>query len=130
MTQGNISGLALLRQHEDLHHQSKVSRGKLSPSDRKSVNRDLRKIGMDGNGRFRSMGQALGKAAGVLHKHGIEWDEVITADRVHGKHGSTAFTLAHSDPDEPMAPKPVTNSMFSVQWTEMRGGYEVVAYVS
>lgn len=128
-----VGGLALLREwqvEEDLEAQKKATRGKLTPSERRAINKDLNRRGLDGNARFRSMGQVAGEVAGVLRTHGVEVDEVITADRFRHSTGSTAFRVAHSNPDEPMAPQQITNSMVALQWTELKSGYEVIAYMS
>lgn len=131
LSRDRVSGAALMREWQEKTEGYKESdRGKLSPSDRRSINKTLTRSGFDGNMRFRSMGKAVATAFTVLKKHGVEWDEPVTASMTHGDHGSTSIHVALSNPDTPANPKRVTNSMFYMQWTKMRTGYEVVAYMT
>lgn len=127
----NRSGGALLHSYlkEEAHSKS-LHKGKLDATLRRKVNKGLRRKGFDGNSRFRTVGHALGQMAGVLDAHDIEVDEPIMADRFRASTGSTAFHVAHSNPDEPMAPQRITNSMLTLQWTELRSGFEIIAYMS
>jgi hypothetical protein len=101
----------------------------LSPKDRKAINAALRKAGMDGNGRFKSIGQAVAKAAEVLNDNGFEWGQVTSADLFRRENGTQSLIVAKRT-DDPFAPMDVTYTSLSFQWTLLRPDvYEVVAYL-
>jgi hypothetical protein len=125
-----VSGTALMHQYLSETGPGHKGFEKLSPSERRKINKDLRAAGFDGNSRFRSMGAAMGAAARVMERHGIEMDEPVTADHFRHNPGKMAIHIAHSNAEEPMAPKRIMNSMFSAHWTEMRSGFEVIAQMS
>jgi hypothetical protein len=98
---------------------------------REVINQALRKAGFDGNGRFKSIGQALNVASGVLRKYGFEWGQVNSADLFRSPRGSTLIRLAKKDPDDPFSPTDVSNSGLSFSWEELsKNSFEVVAYLS
>lgn len=104
---------------------------KLSHWGRSTGNTLLRKAGLDGNGRFRSMGEATNAMWGVLEKIGIEQGEVVSANRFRNVSGSTAFDMAWSNQEDPFSPTPIHNSRLAVSWTLLAPNrYEVVAYLS
>jgi len=127
----NRSGGALLHSYlQEYAPPSTLHKGKLNASKRKKANAALRHRGFDGNTRFRSTSQGVSEVAGVLQDYGIEVDEPVTADRFRRPTGSASFRVAHSNPEEPMAPQQITNSMIVFQWTELRSGFEILAYLS
>lgn len=107
-----------------------VARGlTLDSSTRRKANDALRRKGFDGNGRFRSKGQAINLAFGVLDEFGIEADEVISADKMRS--GTRGIELAWTNPDDPFSPVNIPNSVLHFSWTEVGNGlYEVIAYLS
>jgi hypothetical protein len=101
----------------------------LDSSTRRKANAALRRKGFDGNGRFRTKGQAINLAFGVLADFGIEAGEVITADRLGS--GVRGIELAWTNPEDSFSPVDIPNSVLHFAWTEMDNGlYEVVAYLS
>jgi len=104
---------------------------RLSPKVRSAVNAALIRAGMDGNGRFKSPGEALGKASEVLAANGMEWGDVINSFPLRQPTGRMNIHLALSNPVDPFSPTDITSSMLAVQWYQLDGGaYEVVAYLS
>ena len=104
---------------------------KLDRKARETINRDLRRAGFDGKGRFPSIGRALNVAHNVLEKHGFEWGQVTSADLFRSRPGGTQMILvAKKDFKDPFSPEEVENSALSFQWTELRKDrFEVVAYM-
>lgn len=105
---------------------------KLSSSLRSKVNKDLIKAGLDGNGRFRKVGEAINAASGVLQKHGLEEDDVFNADRFRGDSGRATFNMAFTNIEDPFSPEQISNSMLVVQWHFFAETtkYEVLMYMS
>jgi len=102
---------------------------RLTPKERKAINDALRKAGADGNGRFRSIGQALNAVHEVLNDAGFEWGQVTSADLFREPSGRRPLDIAKRT-DDPFAPLEVANSSLSFGWTELRPDvYEVVAYL-
>lgn len=111
--------------------QAGIENGRLDNSVRQQANRDLIRSGLDGNGRFQKIGQALNVAFKVLEKYGIEPDEVLSADRHRAPSGTWPIDLAFSNPEDSFSPVSIRNSVLHLSWTQMDNGmYEVVAYLS
>lgn len=96
------------------------------------INVKLSRVGLDGNGRYRSIGMALSAASTVLEDFGIEPDDVFSANRFREDTGHTSFYLAFSNAEDAFSPVgPISNSMLAIQWTKLdEGRYEVIAYLS
>jgi hypothetical protein len=104
---------------------------KLDRGTQQKVNKDLIKAGLDGNGRFKRIGEALNAIAKVLDKHGLQQDDVFSADLFRDNKGQRTFAIAYSNPDDPFSPETVDNSLLVVQWYELQPGMlEVVSYLS
>ena len=133
------STIRLAYEREDLRPQLlpiiiTATRGeRLDSGVRRKINADLVRRGMDGNGRFRKIGEALGVISEVIGKHGLEPDTVFSADYFRRDDGQQSFDLAFSNPSDPFSPVPVSNSMLVIQWhkfVDTTGNYEIVAYLS
>lgn len=104
---------------------------KLDRRTQQKVNQDLIKSGLDGNGRFKRIGEALNTIAKVLDKNGLQQDDVFSADLFRDNKGHRTFAIAYANPDDPFSPETVDNSLLVVQWYELQPGmYEVVSYLS
>lgn len=104
---------------------------RLDSATRREGNAALRKAGLDGNGRFRKVGEALGYAFDALAKVGIEQDETLNAHKFSGESGTRTIDLAFSNAEDPFSPEAITNSVLHFSWTELRDGvFEAVAYLS
>lgn len=103
---------------------------KLDRGLQQKVNKDLTKAGLDGNGRFKRIGEALNAIAKVLEKHGLQQDDVFSADLFRGSKGNRTFAIAFST-DDPFSPETIENSLLVVQWYELQPGMlEVLSYLS
>lgn len=104
---------------------------KLDSGTRQKANAALGKAGLDGNGRFRRIGEALNTIAKVLERFGLQQDDVFDANLFRGPKGNRTFAIAFANPDDPFSPETVDNSMLVVQWFEHRPGVlEVLSYLS
>lgn len=109
----------------------KTAGTRLDPSLKRQVNAALEREGFGGKRKFRKMGEALNAAMGVLSEHGLEQDEVVSADRFREPSGHATVRVAYSNPSDPFSPETVSNSVLALQWTELRPGVlEVIAYMS
>lgn len=110
----------------------KTARGqRLEPATRSRANRVLSQRGLDGNDRFRKVGQALTVAFDVLSEFGIEPGETLNSHLFMEPSGTRSLELAFSNPDDPFSPTEVSNSVLFFSWTELRDGvFEVIAYLS
>ncbi len=110
----------------------RVAKGaKLDPSTRRKANGALVKAGLDGNGRFRSVGQGLSKAFDVLATFGIEPDETLNAHLFTGDEGRRTLELAFTNQEDSFSPTNVSNSVLVFSWyTHDQDRIEVLAYLS
>lgn len=98
---------------------------------RQKVNADLRKKGLEGNGRFRSISHGLSTIHDVMGKHGLELDDVFSADLFRGPKGDRTFHIAFSNPQDSFSPVSIHNSLLKIQWHRHDNGrYEMLAYLS
>lgn len=105
--------------------------GRLQPRTKTLVNRALVVQKLDGNGRFRKVGEALAIAGNILRSNGLEWDETLNAHLFAEKQGTRTLRVSHSNETDPFSPTPITNSVLHFSWTLLEPDrYEVVAYLS
>lgn len=102
----------------------------LDPRTRQEINSRLARAGLDGNGRFLKVGQALARAWEVLAGFGIEQDEVVNANRFLAPSGTVSIGLAWTNQEDLFSPEVVSNSDLYLQWTVLETRVEVVAYVT
>lgn len=108
-----------------------IEKGTLDSTVKAKANRDLIHKGLDGNGRFQKVGQALTAAFSVMHQYGIEPDEILSANRHSRPSGTWPIQLAFTNPEDSFSPVPIRNSVLHFAWTDLgEGRYEVVAYLS
>lgn len=110
----------------------KVARGvRLDTGAKRRINADLVRAGFGGKRKFRKMGEAVNVALGILGDHGLEQDEVVSADKFRQPSGHTTIHVALSNAEDPFSPESISNSMLALQWSELRPGVvEVIAYMS
>ena len=113
---------------------------KVTPKIRTEFGRRAKKVGLDGNGRFPSIGRAINAIHRVLQEDydlgggvqaSMELDDVPNADLFRGDDGSRTLRIAFRTED-PFSPVPIHNSMLSISWhyIKERDNYEVLAYLS
>lgn len=117
-----------------------ASTGRVTPKIKSEFGRRAKKLGLDGNGRFQSIGKAINAIHGALQdeydlgqgvKVAMELDDVPSADLFRGDDGSRTLRIAFKTAD-PFAPQPISNSLLAISWHYIREGdhYEVLAYLS
>lgn len=113
------------------NYDRRTAAARLDTSLRRKINAELDRAGFGGKRMFRSTGEAVNVAMGVLSDNGLEQDESISADKFRGSTGHTSIHLAFSNQSDPFSPEAISNSMLAMQWTELRpGSVEVIAYLS
>jgi hypothetical protein len=100
----------------------------ISGAIRTKINAALIRSGMDGNGRFRSTGEALSKINRVLEVFRIEWDEVLQSFLLNQPSGRMNISLA-SQTDDHFSPVSIRSTSLAFHWTTLESGIEVVAYL-
>jgi len=113
---------------------------KMKPKERKKINDDFRKEGLDGNGRFKKIDHGISKVNEILADYDFELDEVTSSDRFKEDKGRETFKLARKKHKDPHSPTPVKNSTVSFSWHLMSEKnitdtvkdkiFEILAYVS
>lgn len=117
--------------------------GVLDDKVREEINQKLTNNGLDGNGRFFKVGNALAVAQSILAAFGLEPDNSMNANQFNGPEGRATIDVAFSNQDDPHSPLPCKNSMLVVQWYRdsledseddssdpMQKNLEVLAYLS
>lgn len=110
-----------------------VGTATLTATEKRRVNSEFRRNGLDGNGRFRSVGEALSVIASIMRDYDI--------GLLHGMYDNYAYTqevgshteiIARMLDDRGELLEEVTNSLLAIQWHEFKGRQltEVVAYLS
>ena len=96
----------------------------------RAINADLRKVGLDGNGRFRSVGHAHSAAGNVLEKHGYEFTEMLDGWKAKDESGHLMLWVSQSNPTDAFSPVEVVNTAMAFQFTKLDDDrVEVVAYL-
>lgn len=96
----------------------------------RAINADLRKVGLDGNGRFRSVGHAHSAAGNVLEKHGYEFTDMLDGWKAKDESGHLMLWVSKSNPTDAFSPVEVANTAMAFQFTKLDGDrVEVVAYL-
>ena len=104
---------------------------KLDTRTRSQANTALERNGLDGNGRFRKVGEGLSKAFDVLATFGIEQDETLNAHLFSSSKGQRSLQLAFTNREDSFSPTSISNSMLSFSWQELSPDrFEVLAYLS
>ena len=113
---------------------------KMKPKERKKINEDFRKAGLDGNGRFKKIDHGISKINEILADYGFELDEVTSSDRFREDSGRQEFKLARKKHKDPHSPTPIKNSVIAFSWhllqekevtdTVKDKTFEILAYVS
>jgi len=98
---------------------------------REKANDALEKAGFDGNGRFRTVGQANSKLAEVLSNFGIQIGDVMSADRFREDSRTQNFNLELVNEDDSFSPVAFDDSTVHYSYTKLSPDrVEVVAYLS
>lgn len=111
---------------------------KLPPAIKTQFAMRAKHVGLDGNGRFRSIGMSLNALAKIMEDFvvkgetmSLELEDIMSADHFRGESGHRTFRLAFSNPADSFSPIPIGNSSLVFTWTLLSPDkYEVVAYLS
>lgn len=113
---------------------------KIKPKEKKKMNDEFRKEGLDGNGRFKKIDQGISKITEILSNHGFELDDVMNSDRFRENSGRDQFHIARTNSKDKMSPISITNSIVVFTWhllgekevtdTVKDKTFEILAYVS
>ena len=113
---------------------------KMKPKERKKLNDEFRKEGLDGNGRFKKIDHGISKINEILADSGFELDEVTSSDRFREDNGREEFKLARKKHKDPHSPVEVKNSKVVFTWHLMSEKavtdtvkdkmFEILAYIS
>ena len=113
---------------------------KIKPKERKKINEEFRKAGLDGNGRFEKIDHGISKINEILADYDLELDEITNSDRFKEDKGRQEFKLARKKHKDPFSPIPIKNSIVAFSWhlmsekkitdTVKEKQYEILAYVS
>ena len=96
-----------------------------------TVSDALAKAGLDGNGRFKSVGAGLNALAKVLDQFGLQQADVNSADLFKAKSGSRLLSLEWVNPKDPHSPVDAKEGGISFSWHElMPDKYEITAYAT
>lgn len=105
---------------------------KMTAHNRGLANQGLTHRGLDGNGRFRSVSEAISVAFDVLAKVlSIESDGHIDAFFFKRPSGQRALEIAYTNHEDSFSPISITNSNLWITWHKMDNGrFEVIAYLT
>ena len=103
----------------------------LTSQQRRAINQDLVRAGLDGTRPWPRLGQALNEIGDVLAKNGLGHD-TMSADRFRGTDGSARLDIEFTNEADPFSPTPITNSILVVTYHQFEetGRWEVIAYLS
>ena len=99
---------------------------------REKANAKMRRVGLDGNGRFRKPEEGYSRAVEVMQDHGIELDEVVSSHLFSPRpSGTVKADIALTNEADRFSPVSLSNSILYLQYTEVSDDrFEVVAYLS
>ncbi len=98
---------------------------------REKANDALEKAGFDGNGRFKTIGQANSKLADVLSNFGLQLGDVMSADLFREDSRTQNFSLEFVNPQDSFSPVAFDDSMVHYSYAKLSPDrIEVVAYLS
>tara|TARA_R110002167_G_scaffold98020_4_gene258324 strand:+ start:7625 stop:8518 length:894 start_codon:yes stop_codon:yes gene_type:complete len=109
----------------------------ITPKERRKISSVFTHVGLDGNGRFETVGKAISAATQVLSDIGFDLDMVSDHKLAQAHHNpgskdslllSYRRTSAGADPFS--EEEQIDNSRISFNYTDVGNGFEVVAYAS
>lgn len=111
----------------------KAAEARIDNSLKRKINARMRRLGLDGNGRFRKPDRGFAAAVDAMQEHGVTLDGVVSAFGFSARPSGTVRTdIAFIDESQPFAPGiTISNSILYLQYTEVSDDrFEVVAYLS
>lgn len=121
-------------------YENVLKKNLIDNSERQQITAAITDVGLDGNGRFQTVGQGINTLAGVLDDLGYSLDmvsndiEVAQAHHTPGSKGQRLLSFRRKNlSEDPFNEEPeIENSRISFNWEDLgRGvGFEIVAYAS
>lgn len=111
----------------------KAASSRIDNSLKSKINARMRRLGLDGNGRFRKPDRGFAAAVDAMQEHGVTLDSVVNAFEFTARpSGTVRSDIAFIDDSQPFAPGiAISNSILYLQYTEVSDDrFEVVAYLS
>lgn len=111
----------------------KAAGARIDNSLKRKINARMRRLGLDGNGRFRKPDRGFAAAVDAMQEHGVTLDGVVDAFAFSARpNGTVRADIAFIDDSQPFAPGiTISNSILYLRYTEVsEDRFEVVAYLS
>ena len=106
----------------------------IDSGEKQKMNSDLVSAGLDGNGRFQSVSQALSKMWGVLAEYGYEPGSFTDMYEFSNDEGNVTLEIRKTNQEDAFSPEDVDNRLVAFQWytheTDGNGLVEGLAYIS
>ena len=104
---------------------------KLDRKLKQRVNADMRKAGLDGNGRFRKPQQGYSKAVEMMQRWNLEIDGTAHSHLFNQDSGQVTVDIAMTNTGDRFSPFPIVNSMLVIQFHKLENDrFEVLGYLS
>lgn len=104
---------------------------KVDNSTKNKIAKEFTKVGVDGNGRFESIGKGLQAVFGVLSSFNIEPDMVLSADLFREDSGTRNLDIAYTNKEDSFSPIPITHTKVVFSWYKRSPyNYEIQVYLS
>ena len=105
--------------------------GKMDPVRREQANQVMIEAGLDGNGRFHRVGEAINLMWASLEPQGMEIVDVPSAHLFMGQSGTRQLRVGWKDELDPFMEHRIEDSVLHISWYKLDSGrYEVIAYLS
>ena len=111
----------------------KAAQARIDNDLKRDINARMRRLGLDGNGRFRKPDRGFAAAVDAMQENGVTLDGVVSAREFSARpSGTVRADIAFIDESQPLAPGiTISNSILYLQYTEVSDDrFEVVAYLS
>jgi len=103
----------------------------LDRSTRNRIAKQFKRVGLDGNGKFRKPQDGYSRALGILSDFDIEMDDVPSSHLFNGDQGRLSIHLAFTNQEDSFSPIPIRNAMLVITfYKRMKDNFEVLAYIS
>ena len=102
---------------------------KLVQKERNAISSAFAKAGVDGNGRFTSVGKGLSAVTFALDSVGFNLD-MVSGDLVLGDKGSRMLPFRRKSPDATVELPEIKNSRISFNWEKLGDKFEIQCYAS
>jgi hypothetical protein len=102
---------------------------KLVQKERNAIGSAFAKAGVDGNGRFTSVGKGLSAVAFALDSVGFNLD-MVSGDLVLGDKGSRMLPFRRKSPDATVELPEIKNSRIVFNWEKLEDNFEIQCYAS